>query len=84
MKWFSGCVIYCIKIGRKEQHVLFNVALKVFYLWLYGIRHKIVREETHCCNMDYSFRLAARVLLYALFHSHGALAGMRNSSMGPL
>ena len=44
----------------------------------------------------YSFRLTARVLLYALSHrqvstyhglcytSHGALAGTRNSSMGPL
>ena len=43
----------------------------------------------------YSFRLAARVLLYASSHrqdstyhslcytSRGALAGMRNSSMGP-
>ena len=46
--------------------------------------------------MGYSFRLAARVLLYAPSHrqdstyhdfcctSHGALAGTRNSSMGPL
>ena len=45
-------------------------------------------------NMGYSFRLAARVLLYASSHrqdntyhglcytSHGALAGTRNSSMG--
>ena len=45
--------------------------------------------------MGYSFRLAARVLLYASSHrqdntyhglcytSHGALVGMRNSSMGP-
>ena len=48
----------------------------------------IVRKETHCCH------LIARVLLYAPFHrqdntyhclcytSRGALAGMRNSSMG--
>ena len=47
-------------------------------------------------DMGYSFRLAARVLLYALSHrqdstyhgicytSRGALAGTRNSSMGPL
>ena len=46
--------------------------------------------------MDYSFRLTARVLLYAPSHrqdntyhglcltSRGALAGTRNSSMGPL
>ena len=54
-----------------------------------------MRQETHCRHMGYSFRLAARVLLYALsyrqdstYHglcctSHGALAGTRNSSMGP-
>ena len=50
----------------------------------------IVREETRCCHIGYSFWLAARVLLYAPFHrqdytyhslcytSHGALAGTRN------
>ena len=55
----------------------------------------IAREETCCCHMGYSFRLAARVLLYVSSHrqdstyhglcytSCGALAGMRNSSMGP-
>ena len=55
----------------------------------------IVREETRCRHMSYSFRLAARVLLYAPSHrqnntyhglcytSRGALAGTRNSSMGP-
>ena len=53
------------------------------------------REETRCRHIGYSFRLAARVLLYASSHrqdntyhglcytSCGALAGMRNSSMGP-
>ena len=52
-------------------------------------------EETCCCHMGYSFRLAARVLLYAPSHrqdstyrslcytSRGALAGTRKSSMGP-
>ena len=56
---------------------------------------QIAREETCCRHMDYSFRLAARVLLYASSHrqdntyhglcytSRGALAGTRNSSMGP-
>ena len=55
----------------------------------------IVRKETRCRYIGYSFRLAARVLLYAPFHrqdntyhglcytSRGALAGTRNSSMGP-
>ena len=56
---------------------------------------QIVREETRCRHMGYSFRLTARVLLYAQSHrqdstyhglwytSRGALAGTRNSSMGP-
>ena len=54
-----------------------------------------MREETHCHHMGFSFRLAARVLLYAssyrqdntyhslCYTSSGALAGTRNSSMGP-
>ena len=56
---------------------------------------QLVREETRCRHMGYSFRLAARVILYASSHKqdnkyHGvcytsrrALAGARNSSMGP-
>ena len=55
----------------------------------------IVRKETRCRHIGYSFRLAARVLLYAPSHRQdntyhslcytgcGALAGTRNSSMGP-
>ena len=55
----------------------------------------IVRKETRCSYIGYSFRLAVRVLLYAPSHrqdityhglcytSCGALAGTRNSSMGP-
>ena len=35
-------------------------------IWLRTIL--IVREETHCCHTGYSFRLAARVLLYAPSH----------------
>ena len=56
---------------------------------------QIGRDETRCHHMGHSFRLAARVLLYAPSHrqdstyhglcytSRGALAGTRNSSMGP-
>ena len=63
-------------------------------IWLRTIL--IVRKETRCRHIGYSFRLAARVLLYAPSHrqdstyhglyytSRGALAGTRNSSMGPL
>ena len=62
-------------------------------IWLRTIL--IVRKDTCCCNIGYSFWLAARVLLYAPSHRqdstyHGlcytsrrALAWTRNSSMGP-
>ena len=55
----------------------------------------IVRKETRCRHIGYSYRLTARVLLYAPSHRqdntyHGlcyasrrALDGTRNSSMGP-
>ena len=62
-------------------------------IWLRTIL--IVRNETRCRHIGYSYRLAARVLLCAPSHrqdstyhglcytSCGALAGTRNSSMGP-
>ena len=62
-------------------------------IWLRTIL--IVREETRCRHIGYSYRVTARVLLYASSHrqdntyhslcytSRGALAGTRNSSMGP-
>ena len=62
-------------------------------IWLRTIL--IVRKETRCRHIGYSYRLTARVLLYAPSHrqdstyhglcytSRGALAGSRNSSMGP-
>ena len=62
-------------------------------IWLRTIL--IVRKETRCRHIGYSYRLTARVLLYAPSHkqdntyhglwytSRGALAGARNSSMGP-
>ena len=69
---------------------LFNDAVSTFYLRSYGKGPH--REET-CCHMGYSFQLAGGVLLYAshkqdntydslCYTSCGALAGMRNSSMG--
>ena len=63
-------------------------------IWLRTIL--IVRKETRCRHIGYSYRLTARVLLYAPSHrqdntyhglcytSCGALAGTRNSSMGYL
>ena len=85
--------------GRKEMFYLTTHSTHFIYgymasdIWLRTIL--IVRKETRCRHMGYSFRLAARVLLYASSHrqdntyhglcytSRGALAGTRNSSMGP-
>ena len=83
--------------SEKERSVLYNNTLNTFYLRLYGVRHmvkdhQIAREETRCHHMGNSFRLAARVILYAPSHrqdntyhslcytSRGALAGMRKAT----
>ena len=103
---FADCkdfFVMILQIGvvpERENFFLFNDALNAFYLRLYGVRHMVKdhsdseREATRCCHMGYSFRLAARVLLYAPSHrqnkkyhslcytSRGALAGTRNSSIG--
>ena len=67
-----------------------------FIYGLYGVRHMIKDHSDSERGMGYSFRLAARVLLYAPSHrqdntyhnlcytSRGALACARNSSMDPL
>ena len=86
---------------QRKRNVLFNDALNTFYLRLYGVGHMvkgpflIVRKETRCRHIGYSYRLTARVLLYAPSHrqdstyhslcytNRRALAGTRNSSMGP-
>ena len=85
--------------GRKEMFYLTTHSTHFIYgymasdVWLRTIL--IVRMETCCRHIGYSFRLTARVLLYAPFHrqdstyhgiyytSRGALAGTRNNSMGP-
>ena len=90
---------YCTVEGRKEMFYLTTHSTHFIYgymasnIWLRTIL--IVRKETRCRHMGYSFRLTARVLLYAPSHrqdctyyglyytSRGALAGMRNSSMDP-
>ena len=83
--------------GRKEMFYLTTHSTHFIYgymasdIWLRTIL--IVRKETRCRHIGYSFRLAARVLLYAPSHrqdstyhglcytSRGALAGTRNSSV---
>ena len=84
------------KEGRKEMFYLTTHSTHFIYSYMasdiwYRI-NQIVREETRCRLMGYSFRLTARVLLYAPSHrqdstyhslcytSRGALAGTRNSS----
>ena len=97
--WFPwGITVYT---EWKEGNLLFNDALKTFYLRLYGVRYMVKdHSDSERGNplphyMGYSFRLAARVLLYApsrrqnntyhglCYTSRGALAGMNNSSNGP-
>ena len=85
--------------GRKEMFYLTTHSTHFIYgymasnIWLRTIL--IVRKETRCRHIGYSFRLTARVLLYTPSHrqdctyhglcytSRGALAGTRNSSNGP-
>ena len=85
--------------GRKGMFYLMTHSTHFIYgymashIWLRTIL--IVRKETCCRHMGYSYRLTARVLLYAPSHrqyntyyglcytSRGALARTRNSSMGP-
>ena len=34
-------------IKEQEGNVLFNDTLNTFYLWLYGIRHRVKDQGTH-------------------------------------
>ena len=60
------------KEGRKDMFYLTTHATHFVYgymasdIWLRTIL--IVREETRCRHIGYSFRLAAMVLLYAWTH----------------
>ena len=87
--------------GEREREMIYLTTHSTHFIygymasdiWLRTIL--IVRKETRCHHIGYSYRLTARVLLYAPSHrqdntyhslcytSHGALAGTRNSSMGP-
>ena len=87
----QGYNVFLGHIVERERNVLFNDALNTFYLRLYGVRHMVKDhsdgKETRCCHIGYSYRLTARVLLYAPSHrqdntyhglcytSRGALAG---------
>ena len=95
----KNSVMVLSEIGRKEMFYLMTHSTHFIYgymasnIWLRTIL--IVRKETRCRHISYSFRLTSMVLLYApsyrqdctyhnlCYTSHGALAGTRNSSMGP-
>ena len=100
LKSCKSVIRFLSRMMRKREMFLFNDALNTFIygymasdIWLRTIL--LVRKETRCRHIGYSYRLRARVLLYALSHrqdntyhglcytSRGALAGTRNSSMGP-
>ena len=96
--WLDHCNLVGIERER-EMFYLTTHSTHFIYgymasdIWLRTIL--IVRKETLCCHIGYSYRLTARVLLYAPYHrqantyhglcytSRGALAGTRNNSMGP-
>ena len=98
LEWNTN-VLFARKCWRKDIFYLTTHSTHFIYSyiasdkWLRTIL--IVRKETRCRHIGYSFWLTARVLLYAPSHrqdgtyhsicytSHGALAGTRNSSIGP-
>ena len=80
----------CFYLTTHSTHFIYGYMASIIWLWTI----LIVRKETRCRHIGYSFRLTARVVLYAPSHrqdgtyhglcytSRGALAGTRNSSMG--
>ena len=87
-------------IPRREREMFYLTTHSTHFIYSYMASDiwlrtiLIVRKETRCRHIGYSYRLAARDLLYAPSHrqdntyhglyytSRGALAGTRNSSIG--
>ena len=96
--WITDCVI---RLYYREREMFYLTTHSTHFIYGYMVSDiwlrtiLIVRKETRCHHIGYSYRLTARVLLYAPSHrqdntyhslcytSRGALAGTRNSSMGP-
>ena len=96
-----GGSMFPLSLSEREREMFYLTTNSTHFIygymasdiWLRTIL--IVRKETRCHHIGYSFRLTARVLLYAPSHrqdntyhslcytNRGALAGTRNSSMGP-
>ena len=92
----STCFTYLPVEREREMFYLTTHSTHFIYgymasgIWLRTIL--IVRKETRCRHIGYSYQLTARVILYAPSHrqdntyhglcytSRGALAGTRNSS----
>ena len=94
-------ILYTLFYSGREREMFYLTTHSTHFIygymasdiWLRTIL--IVRKETCCRHIGYSYRLTARVLLYAPSHrqgntyhglcytSRGALDGTRNSSMGP-
>ena len=99
VRGWHGVTIITVWEREREMFYLTTHSTHFIYgymasdIWLRTIL--IVRKETRCRHIGYSYRLTASVLLYAPSHrqdntyhglcytSRGALAGTRNSSMGP-
>ena len=87
--------MFKISVGRKEMFYLTTHSTHFIYGYMIKDQSDRKTEPTRCRLMGYSFRLTARVLLYSSSHrqdntyhglcytNRGALAGTRNSSMGP-
>ena len=67
-----------VVLWNRERNVLFKDALNTFYLRLYGVRH-MVKDHS---DSEKGNPLPPHRLLF-LISSRGALAGTKNSSMGP-
>ena len=90
-----------LNLGEREREIFYLTTHSTHFIYGYMASDiwlriiLIVRNETRCRHIGYSYRLTARVLLYAPSHrqdntyyglcytSCGAQAGTRNSSMGP-
>ena len=84
-------------VTRREREMFYLTTHSTHFIYGYMASHMwlrtilIVRKKTRCRHIGYSYRLTARVLLYAPSHrqdntyhglcytSRGALAGTRNS-----
>ena len=99
--WVAKPVVFAVWCVNSERNIFYLTTHSTHFIYGYMVSDiwlrtiLIVRKETRCCHIGYSYRLTARVLLYAPSHrqdhtyhglcytSRGALAGTRNSSMGP-